>query len=598
MKKGSPPDARRGGKPHSKEARFMRFSSCYIPTLKESPADAEVVSHKLLLRAGMVRRLTSGLYIYLPLGLKIIDKIANVVREEVNASGFQELLMPMVQPADLWKETGRWEHYGKELLRFKDRNEREYCLGPTHEEVITDLVRGEVRSYRQLPVRLYQIQSKFRDEIRPRFGLMRGREFMMKDGYSFDADSAGAEQSYKLMYDAYTRIFRRLGLKFRAVEADTGSIGGNFSHEFMVLADTGEDTIAFCHDCDYAANVERAEVVWKGAPCADACPEHEKVATPGAHSVEEVAAMLRVPAAAIVKTMLFNVDGKTVAVLVRGDREVNDIKLKNLLKAQDVELAGAATVEALTRAPVGFAGPVGLDVPIYADLELQGATDYVTGANAADAHFKHVDLRRDAVVTAWADLRAITAEDVCPRCGGRIELTKGIEVGHIFMLGLKYSEAMHAAFLDENGKEQLMIMGCYGIGVSRVAASAIEQNHDENGIVFPPPVAPFECILLNLDPRNAEVTAKAEEIYAMLQGLGVDVLLDDREERPGVKFKDADLLGAPMQLVVGGKGLARGIVECKDRRSGEKGELSVEDIEESFSQWAAAVRRGWEAQQA
>ncbi len=598
MKKGSPPDARRGGKPHSKEARFMRFSSCYIPTLKESPADAEVVSHKLLLRAGMVRRLTSGLYIYLPLGLKIIDKIANVVREEVNASGFQELLMPMVQPADLWKETGRWEHYGKELLRFKDRNEREYCLGPTHEEVITDLVRGEVRSYRQLPVRLYQIQSKFRDEIRPRFGLMRGREFMMKDGYSFDADSAGAEQSYKLMYAAYTRIFRRLGLKFRAVEADTGSIGGNFSHEFMVLADTGEDTIAFCHDCDYAANVERAEVVWKGAPCAVACPEHEKVATPGAHSVEEVAAMLRVPAAAIVKTMLFNVDGKTVAVLVRGDREVNDIKLKNLLKAQDVDLAGAATVEALTRAPVGFAGPVGLDVPIYADLELQGATDYVTGANAADAHFKHVDLRRDAVVTAWADLRAITAEDVCPRCGGRIELTKGIEVGHIFMLGLKYSEAMHAAFLDENGKEQLMIMGCYGIGVSRVAASAIEQNHDENGIVFPPPVAPFECILLNLDPRNADVTAKAEEIYAMLQGLGVDVLLDDREERPGVKFKDADLLGAPMQLVVGGKGLARGIVECKDRRSGEKGELSVEDIEEGFSQWAAAVRRGWEAQQA
>ncbi|WP_297826583.1 proline--tRNA ligase [uncultured Desulfovibrio sp.] len=576
----------------------MRFSSCYIPTLKESPADAEVVSHKLLLRAGMVRRLTSGLYVYLPLGLRAIDKIANVVREEVNASGFQELLMPMVQPADLWKETGRWEHYGKELLRFKDRNERDYCLGPTHEEVITDLVRGEVRSYRQLPVRLYQIQSKFRDEIRPRFGLMRGREFVMKDAYSFDADSAGAERSYRLMYDAYTRIFRRLGLRFRAVEADTGSIGGNFSHEFMVLADTGEDTIAFCHDCEYAANVERADVAWKGTPCADACPKHEKVATPGAHSVEEVAAMLGVPATAIVKTMLFNVDGSTVAVLVRGDREVNDIKLKNLLKAQNVELAGAAAVESLTRAPVGFAGPVGLDVPVYADLELQGATDYVTGANAADAHFRHVDLRRDAVITAWADLRVITAEDACPRCGGRMELTRGIEVGHIFMLGLKYSEAMHAAFLDENGKEQLMIMGCYGIGVSRVAAAAIEQNHDENGIVFPPPLAPFECILLNLDPRSDEVTAKAEEIYAMLQGMGVDVLLDDREERPGVKFKDADLLGSPMQLVVGGKGLARGIVECKDRRSGEKGELAVEDIARAFSQWAAGVRRGWEARQA
>ena len=382
------------------------------------------------------------------------------------------------------------------------------------------------------------------------------------------------------------------------MEADTGSIGGNFSHEFMVLADTGEDTIAFCHDCDYAANVERAEVVWKGEACTEACTDYEKVDTPGAHSVEEVAAMLRVPAKAVVKTMLFSVDGKPVAVLVRGDREVNDIKLKNLLKAQEVELAGAATVEALTHAPVGFAGPVGLDVPVYADLELQGATDYVTGANAADAHFRHVDLRRDAAITAWADLRVITPEDVCPRCSGRIELTKGIEVGHIFMLGLKYSESMHAAFLDENGKEKLMIMGCYGIGVSRVAAAAIEQNHDENGIVFPPPVAPFECILLNLDPRNAEVTAKAEEIYAMLRDMGVDVLLDDREERPGVKFKDADLLGAPMQLVVGGKGLARGIVECKDRRSGEKGELSADVIEEDFSQWAAGVRRGWETQQA
>lgn len=576
----------------------MRFSSCYIPTLKESPADAEVVSHKLLLRAGMVRRLTSGLYIYLPLGLKVIDKIAQVVREEMNAAGFQELLMPMAQPADLWKETGRWEHYGKELLRFKDRNERDYCLGPTHEEVITDLVRGEVRSYRQLPVLLYQIQGKFRDEIRPRFGLMRGREFIMKDAYSFDADQAGAEKSYKAMHAAYMRVFQRLGLRFRAVEADTGSIGGNFSHEFMVLADTGEDTIAFCHDCDYAANVERAEVAWKGSPAKDGCPPLEKVATPGAHSVEQVAALLKAPVASVVKTMLFTVDGKPVAVLVRGDREVNDIKLKNLLKAEVVELAGAQQVEALTRAPVGFAGPVGLDIPIYADLELQGGTDYVTGANAADAHYRHTDLRRDAVVTAWADLRAITPQDVCPRCGGRIELTRGIEVGHIFMLGLKYSQAMHAAFLDENGKEQLMIMGCYGIGVSRVAAAAIEQNHDENGIVFPPPLAPFTCILLNLDPRSAEVNAKAEEIYAMLTEMGVDVLLDDREERPGVKFKDADLLGIPMQLVVGGKGLARGIVECKDRRNGQKGELAVDNLGAQFNEWAAAVRQGWEMRQA
>ncbi len=571
----------------------MRFSSCYIPTLKESPADAEVVSHKLLLRAGMVRRLTSGLYIYLPLGLRVINKISRIVREEMEKAGFRELLMPMVQPADLWKETGRWEHYGKELLRFKDRNEREYCLGPTHEEVITDLVRGEVRSYRQLPVRLYQIQTKFRDEIRPRFGLMRGREFVMKDAYSFDATDEAAEKSYKIMYDAYMSAFSRLGLRFRAVEADTGSIGGSFSHEFMVLADTGEDTIAFCHDCQYAANVERAEVVWRGSPATAECPAMEKIATPGAHSVEDLTALLGVPASAIVKTMLFKVDGQTVAVLVRGDREVNDIKLKNLLKAQDVELADAATVQAVTAAPVGFAGPVGLGVPVYADAELQGATDYVVGANAADAHIKHVDLARDASVTAWADLRAITAHDQCPRCAGRMELTKGIEVGHIFMLGLKYSEAMHAVFLDENGKEQTMIMGCYGIGVSRVAASAIEQNHDENGIVFPPPVAPFECVLLNLDPRSEEVNAKVEEIYALLQGMGVEVLLDDREERPGVKFKDADLLGIPMQLVVGGKGLGRGIVECKDRRTGEKGELSAASLEQDFVAWAEKVRQGW-----
>ena len=573
----------------------MRFSACYIPTLKESPADAEVVSHKLLLRAGMVRRLTSGLYIYLPLGLKIIDKIANVVREEVNASGFQELLMPMVQPADLWKETGRWEHYGKELLRFKDRNNRDYCLGPTHEEVITDLVRGEVRSYRQLPVRLYQIQTKFRDEIRPRFGLMRGREFIMKDGYSFDATDAGAEASYRAMHGAYTRLFQRLGLRFRAVEADSGSIGGNFSHEFMVLADTGEDTIAFCHDCDYAANVERAEVLWKGAPATAVCPPAEQVPTPGAHSAEDVAALLGVPAAQVVKTMLFKADGQTVAVLVRGDRQVNDIKLKNLLKAQDVALADTAAVEAASRAPLGFAGPVGLNVPVYADNELQGGTDYVTGANTGDAHLRHVDLNRDATVTAWADLRAITGADPCPRCGGRLELTKGIEVGHIFMLGYKYSEPMHAVFLDENGKEKVMIMGCYGIGISRVAAAAIEQNHDEHGIVFPPAISPFDCMLLNLDPRDAAVSAKVEEVYAMLGDMGVDVLLDDREERPGVKFKDADLLGFPLQLVVGGKGLARGVLECKDRRTGQKGELPLEGLAAAFRAWADEVRAGWKA---
>ena len=571
----------------------MRFSSCYIPTLKESPADAEVISHKLLLRAGMVRRLTSGLYTYLPLGLKVITRIAAIIREEMAAAGFQELLLPMVQPADLWKETGRWEHYGKELLRFRDRNDREYCLGPTHEEVITDLVRGEVRSYRQLPVRLYQIQTKFRDEMRPRFGLMRGREFLMKDAYSFDADMEGAEQSYQLMYDAYVRIFTRLGLRFRAVEADTGSIGGNFSHEFMVLADTGEDTIAVCDSCDYAANLERAEAVWNGAVCTDACPDAKPVATPGAHTVEEVTAMLGISPRELIKTMLFSVDGETVAVLVRGDREVNPVKLKNLLKAQEVDLANSAAVEALTQAPLGFAGPVGLRLPIYADLELQGATNYVTGANKGDTHLLHVDLNRDASITAWADLREVVEGDVCPRCGGRLSLTRGIEVGHIFMLGLKYSSSMHAAFLDENGKEKLMIMGCYGIGVSRVAAAAIEQNHDDAGIVFPPPVAPFDCILLNLDPRDARVTDEAEALYAILETMGVDTLLDDREERPGVKFKDADLLGIPLQLVLGGKSFARGVVECKDRASGQKAELPLAGFAEAFAGWAESVRQGW-----
>lgn len=578
----------------------MRFSQCYIPTLKETPAEAEVISHKLLLRAGMVRKLTSGMYTYLPLGLRVLEKISRVVREEMTAAGYQELLMPMVQPADLWKESGRWEHYGRELLRFKDRNDREYCLGPTHEEVITDLVRGEVRSYRQLPVRLFQIQTKFRDEIRPRFGLMRGREFVMKDAYSFDASIEAAARSYEECHAAYKRIFQRLGLRFRPVEADSGSIGGNFSHEFMVLAEAGEDVIAFCHDCDYAANVERAEVRYVAAATAvpQACSALEQVSTPGAHTVEDITALLHVPASTVVKTLLFLVDGAPVAVLVRGDREVNDVKLKNLCHAQDVRLADAATVTALTQAPVGFAGPVGLDIPIYADNELADGTDYVTGANRADTHCLHVDLRRDARVKAWSDVRMITAADACPRCGGRMELTRGIEVGHVFMLGCKYSDSMHATFLDEQGREQTMIMGCYGIGVSRVAAAAIEQNHDANGILFPPAMAPFDCILLNLDPRNVAVNARVEEIYTQLQQAGVDVLLDDREERPGVKFKDADLLGIPMQLVAGGRSLARDVVECKDRRSGAKHELPLAHLVDAFTVWAEAVRAGWESQQA
>ena len=573
----------------------MRWSRFYIPTLKEAPADAEVVSHKLLTRAGMIRKLTSGIYIYMPLGLRSINKAANIVREEMNRAGAMELSMPMVQPADLWQETGRWDFYGKELLRFRDRHDRDYCLGPTHEEVITDLVRGEVRSYRQLPLNLYQIQNKFRDEIRPRFGLMRGREFIMKDAYSFDRDQAGCDMSYQAMYDAYQRIFTRMGLRFRAVEADSGSIGGSFSHEFMVLAATGEDTIAACTACQYAANVERAEVTATIAPAAPSTTPMAEVATPGKHTIEEVCDFLGVPATALIKTLILDVDGKPVAALVRGDRELNDVKIKNLLGADTVEMATPEQVKEWTGAPVGFAGPVNLAAieRIYADNELMGADDWIVGANKGDMHLRHVSLSRDVQLTGYADLRMITAADPCPRCGGTIELPKGIEVGHVFKLGLKYSKAMNAVFLDENGKEQVMVMGCYGIGVSRVVASCIEQNNDKDGIVFPPPIAPFEAALLNLDTKSAEACAKVDEIHDLLEAEGVDTLLDDRDERPGVKFKDADLIGMPLQLVVGGKGLARGIIEAKDRRTGEKTELPVDGFLEAFRAWRASVRQGW-----
>ncbi len=573
----------------------MRWSNCYIPTLKEAPADAEVVSHKLLTRAGMIRKLTSGIYIYMPLGLKAIEKTAAIVREEMNRAGALELSMPMVQPADLWQESGRWEFYGKELLRFQDRNGRDYCLGPTHEEVITDLVRGEVRSYRQLPINLYQIQTKFRDEIRPRFGLMRGREFIMKDAYSFDRDEAGADKSYWAMYEAYQNVFKRLGLRFRAVEADSGSIGGSFSHEFMVLADTGEDTIAACTGCEYAANVERAEVAAPAVPATlPAVGAIEEVATPGKHTVEEVCAFLGVPQTALVKTLILVADGKPVAALVRGDRELNDVKLKNLLKCDELELAAPELVQKVTGAPVGYAGPVGLNVErVFADHELLTSDGWIAGANKGDTHLRNVSLGRDAKIERYADLRVITPADACPRCGQPIELTRGIEVGHVFKLGTKYSEPLKCTFLDEDGKEKVMIMGCYGIGVSRVVASCIEQNHDADGIVFPPPIAPYEAVLCCLDPKNGETLGKAEEFYAELKAQGVDVILDDRDERPGVKFKDADLVGMPLQLVVGGKGLARGIVEAKDRRTGEKTELPVDGFAEAFRTWRAAVRAGW-----
>ncbi len=572
----------------------MRLSRYFAPTLKEAPADAEVISHKLLTRAGMIRRLTSGVYNYLPLGWRSLNKIAAIVRQEMDRAGALELHMPTVQPADLWRESGRWEHYGKELLRFVDRHDRECCLGPTHEEVITDLVRKEIKSYRQLPVNLYQIQTKFRDEIRPRFGLMRGREFIMKDAYSFDRDDAGAETSYRAMFEAYKRIFTRLGLRFKPVEADSGSIGGSFSHEFMVLAQTGEDVIASCTACDYAANVERAVARAAGTKDDAVPPALTTAPTPGKHTVEEVAAFLNVSADRIVKTILLDVDGQAVAALVRGDRELNPIKVKNLMNANAAVFATAEQVAAWTNAKVGFAGPVGLKVArVIADAELALREGWVTGANADDAHHVNVSLSRDAKVTEYADIRTIAEGDLCPLCGGAMEFPRGIEVGHVFKLGTKYSAAMRSVYLDENGKEQLMVMGCYGIGVSRVLASCIEQNNDEHGIVFPPPVAPFHVSLLNLDPKADDASAKAQEIHDALESAGLEVLLDDRDERPGVKFKDADLMGLPMQLVVGGKGLARGVIEAKDRRTGEKTDLPVDGFAAAFTAWKEAVYAGW-----
>jgi len=573
----------------------MRYSQYFIPTVKETPSDAEVISHKLMLRAGMIRKLAAGIYNYLPLGLRSIRKVEQIVREEMNRAGAIELLMPAVQPAELWKESGRWEFYGKELLRFNDRKDAEFCMGPTHEEVITDLIRKEIRSYRQMPINLYQIQGKFRDEIRPRFGLMRGREFIMKDAYSFDVNEAGADVSYSKMYKAYRRIFERCGLRFRAVEADTGSIGGNYSHEFMVLADSGEDAIVSCNHCEYAANMEKAETrIGEAAEHADPRPL-EHVTTPGQKSVEEVAAFLSVNTSQVVKTLVLVADNEPVVALLRGDYDLNEIKLKNHLGCAELEMAGDDVVLKVTGAPTGYAGPVGLPgkVKVVADLSLKGMHNFVTGANAADTHLKNVNLERDFSVAEFVDIRNVVIGDPCPRCqGGTLEIWRGIEVGHVFKLGTKYSKALNASFLDADGKEQIIFMGCYGIGVGRTVAACIEQNHDENGIIFPIPIAPFHCIVSALSAKDDSVKEASESIYQELLEAGVEVLLDDRDERPGFKFKDADLIGIPLRIVVGAKTLAEGKVEVKERRSGE---VEILPIADAIAKVKAAVKEALQA---
>jgi len=557
----------------------MLFSRLLIPTLKENPAEAEAVSHRLLLRAGMIRKLASGIYNYLPLGLRVLRKVERIVREEMDRAGAQEVLLPAVQPAELWHESGRWQVYGKELLRFQDRHGRDCCFGPTHEEVITDLVRKEVHSYRQLPLNLYQIQVKFRDEIRPRFGLIRGREFIMKDAYSFDADESGAEACYRRMYDAYNRIFTRCGLSFKVVEADSGPIGGSFSHEFMVLADTGEDGLASCTRCDYAANLEKAEVALDpGSPGPPAGDAPELAPTPNVRTVEEVAAFLGVTPADIVKTLIYETDDGPVAVLIRGDHEVNEVKVKNLLGVTDLILAGLIRVQELTGAEVGFAGPVKLKLPIYADQAVARMTAMVTGANRDNYHLKQVHPQRDVKIAKVGDLRSITVQDPCPRCGAALTIIRGIEVGHIFKLGLKYSKALKATYLDAEGKEQYLYMGCYGIGVSRIVAAAIEQGHDANGIIFPVALAPFQVGLIPIALNDPAVRECVESLHADLEAAGIEVLLDDRDERPGVKFKDCDLLGLPFRVVVGAKALAQGKAEVRHRRAPDNLMVPLQDL--------------------
>ena len=545
----------------------MRYSQMLLPTLKEVPSEAETISHQLLLRAGMIRRLTSGIYDYLPLGLRVLRKVEAIVREEMNRAGAQEVLLPAVQPAELWQESGRWQIYGKELLRFKDRHDRDYCFGPTHEEVITDLVRREVHSYRQLPLNLYQIQTKFRDEIRPRFGLIRGREFIMKDGYSFDLDETAADQTYQGMYQAYDRIFSRCGLRFKSVEADSGPIGGSFSHEFMVLAETGEDVVVSCTACAYAANLEKAETSAPASPAAESPAPVVKVHTPDVRTVEEVADFLNIPMAKVLKTLLYETEAGPLAVLLRGDHEVNEVKLKNFLKVNDLALASEATVRRETGAPVGFAGPLNLKIPVYADYSLRTTSNLAAGANEDHYHYLNVDPDRDLAVKEYSDLRQVTPSDPCPRCGAPLEFLRGIEVGHVFKLGYKYSKAMAATYLDAQGQEQLMYMGCYGIGVSRIVAAAIEQNNDTDGIIFPTPLAPFQILLIPIAVNDAKTMETAEKIYQELSAAGLEVLLDDRDERPGIKFKDGDLLGIPYRLVLGPKTLAQGAAEVRNRRT-------------------------------
>lgn len=556
----------------------MRTSKLYAPTLRQTPAEAEVPSHQLMLRAGFIRKVAGGVYTYLPLAWRTLRKIEQIIREEMEAKDGQELALPIVQPAELWKETGRWEVFGEEMFRLVDRHNREFCLGPTHEEIITDLVRNEVRSYKQLPLLLYQIQNKYRDEIRPRFGLMRGREFIMKDAYSFDKDEAGLDKSYKDMYDAYTNIFNRCGLTFRPVEADGGAIGNATTHEFTVLAETGESDIVYCEKCDYAANAEKSELKPIVAPAEEELPL-EKVNTPGTKTIEAVAEFLNTPIEKNIKAVIFqNEKDQVICAFVRGDHEVNDVKLQNITGAITLKMAEESAIRAIGGVP-GFMSPIGLskDSIVVVDATVMEMHNAVCGANEEDCHYKNANPKRDFGDVIVADIRLIAEGDPCPHCGAPVKMTHGIEVGQVFKLGIKYSKALGATFLDENGKEKPLIMGCYGIGVSRTMAAAIEQFHDDNGIIWPASIAPFEVVIVPINAKDEAQMQIAEKLYVDMKNAGIDVLLDDRKDRAGVKFKDADLIGYPVRITVSPKLLDANEVEIKVRRDGATSNVKVDD---------------------
>jgi prolyl-tRNA synthetase len=560
----------------------MRWTQYFLNTLRETPADADAVSHRLMMRAGMIQKVAAGIYTYLPVGLRAIKKLEAIVREEMDREGAIELLMPTIAPAELWEESGRWQRYGKELLRLKDRHGRDFCFGPTHEEVVTDAVRKTVVSYRQLPLNLYQIQTKFRDEIRPRFGLMRGREFTMKDAYSFDADEAGLEIHYEKMVRAYSSIFTRCKLDFTMVESDVGAIGGSSAHEFMVLADTGEDAVVKCARGDYGANLEKASTAELEPPPAGALAPLSKRETPNAKTIDQISAYLHVEARQTLKTLLFETEKEFVAAVVRGDLDVNEVKLKNHLGAEHLQLASEAKVEQVTGGPSGFSGPVGLrGARIIVDRSVLKLVNAVAGANEADRHYVNVNPGRDFDDTEESNIALAREGDPCPRCGRPLEVARGIEVGNIFKLGTKYSIPMDCSFLDESGAKKPMVMGCYGLGIGRTVAAVIEQHHDDAGIIWPPPLSPFDVHLIAMNVGDEENRSEADRVYTALSEKGIDVLYDDRDERPGVKFKDADLLGFPLRVTIGGRSLKEGKIELSRRRDRAVEPVSKEQIVEA-----------------